>query len=288
MRLRILAFTLGLALAAGPPGWAADDPVWHTSVAEASRAALASDRDILVDFYADWCLWCKKIDERIFSTEEFVEATAGEYVYLRVDVDEEEGEDLQRRFRVSNLPTVLLMTPNRIEIGRVEGYAPPDRYLAEIEATRQRYQEFLARYEEESGSTDRDTLLRLARDLYDRGDGLRAASVYRRVLADLNPASPLGARLSYEVAESLRRGGDLTGAQEALEGATANVRKAELEDSDLGARLALLRFHIAHDRGECQEAVGNLESFLDRYPESPLAPPARSTLHRLKRSESCA
>jgi thiol:disulfide interchange protein DsbD len=270
------------------PARSAEDPLWYTSVDEAREAARASGRQILVDLYADWCIWCDKLDQIVFSRETFRETVGARYVFLRVDVEQEEGEELQRRFRATNLPTTLLMTPDRIEIGRIQGFFPLDPFLDQIERQEQGWRDFQARYEAEVAVDDRDTLVLLATNLYDRGDGLRSAAIYRRLLPETTPGSGERARLAYQIAEALRRGGDLEAAETAFVQAEGAVRAASLEDSDLAARLSLLRFHIDHDRGECKAAVSSLERFLDRYPENRLAPPARTTLHKLKQSESCA
>ena len=116
----------------------------------------------------------------------------------------------------------------------------------------------------------------------------RAARIYEKLLLGTDPGSAERARLAYEIAESWRRGGALDRADEAYAAAAEAVRAASLEGSDLDARLSLLRFHIDHDRGECREAVSSLERFLEEHPESSLASPARTTLYRLKQSESCA
>ena len=286
MRRSTLVFGI-LCLAAILPA-AAKDSAWYTSVDEAIEEARRSDRDLLVDLYAEWCVWCDKLDRNVFSRPEFRETLGDRYVFLRVDVEQEEGGELQRRFRAGNLPTTMLMTPDKIEIGRVAGYFPVDAFLDQVKRQEAAHHEFLARVERESDSDDPDTLLRLAQDLYERGDGLAAAALYRQALPRTTPGSPDRARLSYEIAESLRRGGDLEGAENAFRAAEAAVKAADLGESDLAARLALLRYHIDHDRGECREAVTSLERFLQTYPENPLAAPARSTLHRLKQSESCA
>lgn len=265
-----------------------ETPGWHDDPEEALRAAKTSDRDVLVDLYAEWCHWCDRLDEEVFSREAFRERLAEDYVFLRVDAEREVGLELRRRFRIRSLPTTLLMTPQRVEIGRIEGFFPLSPFLEQIEDREEEYAGLLDRAREEIGSRDPEVLSRLARELYDRGAGLRAAEAWERLLEVTEPPPPKRARLAYEIAESRRRGGDLPGAERAFRRAEEELRDAKLEDSDLGARLALLRFHLDHDHGDCPEAVSSLESFLATYPKNPLADSARNTLRNLKESESCA
>ena len=45
---------------------------WVTDIVEAYKLAQDGDRQILVNFTgSDWCVWCKKLRDEVFSTSEF-------------------------------------------------------------------------------------------------------------------------------------------------------------------------------------------------------------------------
>ena len=75
---------------------------------------LNSNRNVLVDFYADWCGPCKMIApivERL--------ATANPHVtFLKVNVDE--AQELTRKFGVSAMPTFMAFV-NGSKVGEVMG-----------------------------------------------------------------------------------------------------------------------------------------------------------------------
>jgi len=72
-----------------------------------ARAA-ADDRLVLFDFYADWCVECKRMERYTF-TDEAVRAALGDVVLLKVDVTDQTADDvaLQRRFGIIGPPATL-------------------------------------------------------------------------------------------------------------------------------------------------------------------------------------
>jgi len=103
-----LAGVVGLEFAQpAPPSLAfveADAPVLDS--------ALASERPVLVDFYADWCVVCKELDRTVFADPAVV-GEAADFALLKVDVDV--NPDLVARYRVLGVPTVLVFGANDTE-----------------------------------------------------------------------------------------------------------------------------------------------------------------------------
>ena len=50
---------------------------WKNSLGEAQKLARDKDQLILVDMYADWCGWCKKMAREVFPSEAFQKGTEG-------------------------------------------------------------------------------------------------------------------------------------------------------------------------------------------------------------------
>lgn len=75
---------------------------------------LNSDRVVLIDFYADWCMPCKELSPKI-------EKIANENPDLKVvKINVDESEDLANEYFVNSIPTVVVIQ-NGIEIDRVVG-----------------------------------------------------------------------------------------------------------------------------------------------------------------------
>jgi len=71
----------------------------------------ATNRPILLDFYADWCESCVDMDKHVFSLPD-VQAKLSHFILLRADLSANNAEDraLLEKFKVIAPPTVLLFT----------------------------------------------------------------------------------------------------------------------------------------------------------------------------------
>ena len=94
---------------------------WETSWDSAFRRARSENRVVMVEFYADWCVWCKRMDSSTFTHAEVVGLLGASAVPLRID-GEREGKMLAAKFRVDGYPTIVFLSPDERELGRVPGY----------------------------------------------------------------------------------------------------------------------------------------------------------------------
>lgn len=76
---------------------------------------LASEKPVLVDFWATWCMPCRMLAPTV---EEVADETEGRAVVGKVNVDEE--MELARRYRVASIPA-LIVFENGAEVRRSVG-----------------------------------------------------------------------------------------------------------------------------------------------------------------------
>lgn len=67
------------------------------------KEVLQSALPVLVDFWAPWCVYCRRIEPAV---EELAEDTEGNLVVGKVNVDEQEA--LADRFGVETIPSLIL------------------------------------------------------------------------------------------------------------------------------------------------------------------------------------
>jgi len=100
---------------------------WLYDYDEALAKARDENKPILVDFYTDWCGWCKKLDAETYGNETVAAFLNEGFICLKVDAGEH--ADLAKRYDVLGYPTILFLSPDGEEIGRIVGYEPPDKFL---------------------------------------------------------------------------------------------------------------------------------------------------------------
>ena len=102
---------------------------WLTSYEEALSRAMKKNIPIMIDFYADWCGYCHKLDSDTYSNAEVVSLAKG-FISLKIDADIEKA--ITSRYRIMGLPTIVFIDPKGDELHRVVGYLPPGRFAGEM------------------------------------------------------------------------------------------------------------------------------------------------------------
>ena len=87
----------------------ANDNIIHIGSEEAFDKLITGDVPVLVDFWATWCGPCRMIAPIV---EEIANQYADKVVVAKVDVDEM-GE-LAQRYRIMNIPTLLLFQKGEV------------------------------------------------------------------------------------------------------------------------------------------------------------------------------
>lgn len=99
---------------------------------------LSGAAPIVVDFWAPWCVWCKKLAPYY---EELAGKHASRLKFVKVNVEEE--PELSQRFGITSLPTLKFFCSGR-EIGEQIGAPPKDRLDAILQEIVRTHKECLA------------------------------------------------------------------------------------------------------------------------------------------------
>jgi thiol:disulfide interchange protein DsbD len=101
-----------------------------TDETQALADARRSGRPLLIEFHAAWCGACKLLEKHTWRDADVKREVASRFVPLRLDVTEQSDADerLQKRYRVTELPTLLRVRAG-METSRLFGYVPPAEML---------------------------------------------------------------------------------------------------------------------------------------------------------------
>ncbi len=106
---------------------------WAQTWDAALFRARSEEKVVVVTFYADWCIWCKKLEDTTLADSSVASFLAENTVPVRLDVDGA-GRELSDQYRVDGLPTVLVLKNDGTELGRIPGYLPPEGFLERIQS----------------------------------------------------------------------------------------------------------------------------------------------------------
>jgi len=127
--------------------------LWLTDFAKAKAQAKAEKKDLLVDFTgSDWCGWCIKLDEEVFSQDAFSAGAPKNFVLVKLDYPrktqqaaelKEQNKKLAEQYPIEVYPTILLMDAEGIVYGAT-GYQEggPDKYLEMLADLKKKGAEF--------------------------------------------------------------------------------------------------------------------------------------------------
>lgn len=110
----------------------APEIAWLTDEREALAKASAEGKPVLIDFGAEWCAACKKLEQQTFPDPN-VRSEAQRFVALRVDATDDEDEainELKDKYKVVGLPTVIMLDASGKEVVRFNDFVKADAFYA--------------------------------------------------------------------------------------------------------------------------------------------------------------
>jgi thioredoxin-related protein len=118
---------------------ASSEPFKWNKYDEALTLAAKQNKPLMVDFYTDWCGFCKKLDKNTYADPTVAEYIKGHFIAVKVNAESKEpfnlptgqmtGSSLAKSFGVTGYPAVWFLKPNGERINYYPGYAPPEKFI---------------------------------------------------------------------------------------------------------------------------------------------------------------
>mgnify|MGYP002783613987 CR=1 FL=1 len=110
---------------------------WNT-ITEGLKLAAAENKPLLVDFYTDWCSWCKVMDEKTYAHHEVVKTLQSSFVLAKFNPEKAADFEFQgkkitakefaKRIGVNGYPTTAFLKPDGSLIDAPAGYIEFSRF----------------------------------------------------------------------------------------------------------------------------------------------------------------
>lgn len=122
-----------------------DDLNWQENLETALQQARQQNKAVLVNFTgSDWCIWCKRLSDEVFSKSEFEDFASNNLILVKLDFprDIEQttetklyNNNLAQKFSVKGFPTILLFNSTG-KLVLTTGYQPggPVNYVNHLRA----------------------------------------------------------------------------------------------------------------------------------------------------------
>jgi len=135
-RAALLALMAAAVACGGTGGGAGDVLPWERDYQVALSRAGDEGKPIMVEFYTDWCGWCKRLERDTFSDAKVQQALES-FIPVKLNA-EREGRELATRLGVRAYPTVVFFDSRGQELGRIPGYMSAEPFLEELGDVRSR------------------------------------------------------------------------------------------------------------------------------------------------------
>ncbi len=138
MRLACASLLLVAGVAFAIPTEAGSRVSWKPL--QQSSLASSAGRPVIVDFYADWCIPCKELDQKTFN-DKGVSAELARFDRFKGDLtksDDPNTQAMTRKYSIVGVPTIMLIGSDGREIRslRLNGFEEPEQFLARLQQVR--------------------------------------------------------------------------------------------------------------------------------------------------------
>jgi thioredoxin-like negative regulator of GroEL len=249
---------------------------WEHRLEDALKKAKASGKPVMIDFWAEWCGWCHRLDQTTYVDPEVTKMVAGDFIALKIDTEAgKRSADIATKYGVQSLPTIAFISPSGRPIDRVSGYQGPGPFPRTLETVKAKATKVIA-WEEalDKDSQDANALFQLGMHMFEQEAYEESRDLLRRA-ADVDAKRPVGDRKQTRMLIGIidRYDAKYQRAEAVLKEGLAMEPATEFDPKML---YVLGRVYAAWNK--TAEARVTLTRVLNEYPASSVAQKARETL----------
>jgi len=247
---------------------------YYTSLESALAAAQSSDRHVAVDFYTDWCVWCKVIDTAVYESPTGIDFFTNKMILAKINA---EVDTLSaQKYSISGYPTIVLMDKTGAEVDRVIGYFPVDEFLLMLDNYTKGIGTLDDLVAKAQDSTDRSLYLNIADKYKYRGRPDDAQAWFTKVVEMGEPTDSLSGEARMSMADLYRRAKEYDKALAAYQAIEKDF------NSVIGQDAVIWQGLMYKYKGDTAGAISEFERYIRTYPEAEDAKYAAGQIDELK------
>jgi len=106
---------------------------WELYSEQVLIRAKEQGKPAIIDFYADWCIPCKELEEITFGSEK-VQRYSHDFVFVKADLSQDTDDEvgaMKKKYDIKGVPTVIFLKPDGSEdhARRLIGFEGPDEFV---------------------------------------------------------------------------------------------------------------------------------------------------------------
>jgi thioredoxin-related protein len=123
-------------------------PIEWVEFGTALDRAATEDKHIIIDFYTDWCGWCKVMDRKTYTDPRVMSLLHEGFVVSKVNAESSKrfrvgdrmmsGRELAREYRVQSFPMTWFLKPDGSPLANIPGYIDANRFVRALEYVQER------------------------------------------------------------------------------------------------------------------------------------------------------
>ncbi|HWA83016.1 MAG TPA: thioredoxin fold domain-containing protein [Fimbriimonadaceae bacterium] len=101
---------------------------WAKGYEGAKNESKTTGKLLMIDFYTDWCGWCKKLDADVYPDASVVKQSEN-FVPIKLNAEKDaDGIRLAKKFNITGYPTILFIDANENLAYKIVGYSPAPQF----------------------------------------------------------------------------------------------------------------------------------------------------------------
>ncbi len=247
----------------------------HFTTLEEGLQAAGAEQAVLVDFYTEWCTWCKKLNSDVFTDSAVIDYFVNSVVLVKIDAEKDSAT--AKAYHVSGYPTLVLVDKAGNEIDRIVGYLPPEEFVQKIDDYQNGVGTLDDLLSQAEGAADRELFLEIADKYKYRGGNEEAKLWFQRVIDEGDAKDSLSGESRMSLADMLRRAKEYDKARSAF----AKITK-DFKGSMFAEAAEIWTAIVYRQEGDTAQAIKSFEEFIKHYPESEDVEYASGQIKKLK------